>query len=195
MLNVLILAVVSALGLCQGDSNRAFAAVGTPVADFRLRDTAGQYRSLSEFRDKKALVIVFIGTQCPIANSYTPTLVEMHNRYAKKGVQFLAINANDQDSFEDVCKHARERKIPFPVLKDSEHKGANALGAQRTPEAFLLDSDRVIRYRGHIDNQYGYTYRRSAPTRTELKDAIEELLAKKPILISQTEVQGCKIGR
>jgi peroxiredoxin len=195
MFNVLILILVSALGVWPGDANSASGAVGTPVADFRLRDTAGQYRSLSEFKNKKAVVIVFIGTQCPIANSYTPTLIELHNRYAEKGVQFLAINANSQDSFEDVCKHARERKIPFPVLKDSEYKGTDALGAHRTPEAFLLDSSRVIRYRGHIDNQYGYTYRRFAPTRTELKDAIEELLANEPILIYQTEVQGCKIGR
>jgi peroxiredoxin len=184
-----------ALAWFPGDGNPPTGAIHVRVADFHLKDTTGHLRSLGEYKGKRALVIVFIGTQCPIANAYVPTLADLHQHYAGKGVQFLAINANDQDTFADVRAHARERKIPFPVLKDAEHKAAQALGAVRTPEAFLLDSDRVIRYRGHIDNQYGYSYRRSAPTRTELKDAIEELLKGKSISVPQTEVQGCMIGK
>ena len=94
-----------------------------------------------------------------------------------------------------MAAHARERKLPLTVAKDADHKAADALGARRTPEAFLLDSRHVIRYRGRIDDQYGYTYRRPAPTRSELKDAIEELLAGKTITTPETEVRGCLIGR
>jgi hypothetical protein len=81
------------------------------------------------------------------------------------------------------------------VLKDLNHQAADAFGAERTPEVFLLDAGRVMRYRGRIDDQYGYTYRRATPAHTELKDAIEELLAGKPISKPRTEVRGCVIGR
>jgi peroxiredoxin len=170
-------------------------AIGAKVLDFSLSDIEGRQRSLNDYKDKKAIVIVFIGTECPIANLYVPTLTQMNQKYSAKGVQFLAINSNDQDSLADVVAHARERKMAFPVLKDSDHQGADALGARRTPEAFLLDSGRVIRYRGRIDDQYGYTYRRSSPSQTELKNAIEEVLANKPVTTPQSEVRGCVIGR
>jgi peroxiredoxin len=152
-------------------------------------------RSLKQYTDKKAIVIVFVGTECPIANLYFPTLAEMHRAYSDKGVQFLAVNSNDQDGAAEVAAHARERKIPFPVLKDNEHKAADALGARRTPEAFLLDAQHVIRYRGRIDDQYGYTYRRARPSRTELKDAIEQVIHGKAVATPETEVRGCMIGR
>lgn len=170
-------------------------AVGARVPDVRLPDIDGKPRALSEFKSKRAVVVVFVGTECPLANLYYPTLAELHRRYADKGVQFLAINSNEQDTPAEVTAHARERKIPFPVLKDSDHRAADAFGARRTPEAFLLDADRVIRYRGRIDDQYGYSYRRAAPTRTELKDALEDLLAGRAVAVPETAVQGCVIGR
>jgi peroxiredoxin len=170
-------------------------AAGARVADFTLKDIDGQPHSLSGYKGKKAIVIVFVGTECPLANLYLPTLADLHKRYSPKGVQFLAINSNDQDSAAEVADHARERKVPFPMLKDPDHQAADALGARRTPEAFLVDSHRVIRYHGRIDDQYGYTYRRGAPTHTELKDAIQDLLAGRPVATPFKEAQGCVIGR
>jgi peroxiredoxin len=170
-------------------------AIGAKVADVAMRDMDGRQRTLGEYKDKKAIVAIFVGTECPIANLYFPTLAEMQKHYGDRGVQFLAINSNDQDSFAEVVAHARERKLPFPVLKDSEQKAADAFGARRTPEVFLLDRSLTIQYRGRIDDQYGYTYRRAAPTRTELKDALDELLAGKPISTPQSECRGCLIGR
>jgi peroxiredoxin len=170
-------------------------AIGAKVAEVAMKDVSGHSRTLGEYKGKKAIVVIFLGTQCPIANLYFPTLAEMQKRYADKGVQFLAINSNEQDSFEDVVAHARERKLSFPVLKDAGQRAADAFGARRTPEAFLLDGNRAIRYRGRIDDQYGYLYRRGTPTRTELKDALDELLAGKPITVPETECRGCLIGR
>jgi peroxiredoxin len=194
-MRVILLTLAVACGVLADDSPPAPPQIGARVPDFSAKDTTGRERSLYSYKDKKALVIIFVGTECPIANLYFPTLGEMQRQYAGKGVQFLAINSNDQDSFADVIAHAREHKATFPVLKDFEHKAADALGARRTPEAFLLDSGRVIRYHGRIDDQYGYLYRRAAPTRTELKDALDELLAGKPITTPQAEVRGCVIGR
>jgi peroxiredoxin len=190
-----MLLISAAFTLLPGADTPAPPAIGARVPDFTLPDINGQLCSLAGYRSKKATVVVFVGTECPLANLYFPTLVDMHRKYAGRGVRFLAINSNDQDSAADVASHARERKIPFPVLKDADHRAADALGARRTPEAFLLDSGRVIRYHGRIDDQYGYTYRRAAPTKTELKDAVEAVLEGKPVAIAETDARGCIIGR
>jgi peroxiredoxin len=193
----ILLLLLAAFAGGRASAERALVppAIGAKVADVAMKDVRGHSRTLGEYKGKQAVVVIFVGTQCPIANLYFPTLAEMQKRYAGKGVQFLAINSNEQDSFDDVVAHARERKLPFTVLKDAGQRAATAFGARRTPEAFLLDGNRTIRYRGRIDDQYGYLYRRETPARTELKDAIEELLGGKPITVPETECRGCLIGR
>jgi peroxiredoxin len=170
-------------------------AVGATVADVSLNDTHRRPRSLQGYKDAKAYVVVFVGTECPLANLYVPTLVALHKDYASKGVQFLAVNSNTQDSFLRVAGHARERDVPFPVLKDFDHKAADAFGAKRTPEVFLLDANRVIRYHGRIDDQYAIGVRRAKPTRHDLKEALDELLAGKAITTPKTDASGCVIAR
>ncbi len=169
--------------------------IGAKVPDFAAKDVQGRQHTLGQYRSKKAVVVVMVGTECPLANLYLVTLAEMDRKYGAKGVQIIAVNSNDQDTFDEVVAHAKERPVPFPVLKDEGHAAADALGARRTPEAFLLDPDRVIRYRGRIDDQYGYTYRRASPTKTELQDAIDAILAGKPVPTPETKVEGCIIGR
>jgi peroxiredoxin len=186
----------AALAVAGRASDAVPPAIGAKVANFTAKGLDGRSVSLSDFASKKAVVVVVIGTECPVSNLHIVTLAEMHNKYADKGVQFLAINSNDHDSFEEVIAHAKERKIPFPVLKDDDHSAVDALGARRTPEAFLLDSAGTIRYHGRVDDQYGIRYRRASPTKTELKDAIEELLAGKSISVAESDAsQGCLIGR
>jgi peroxiredoxin len=169
--------------------------VGAAVADFRLTDIHRRPKSLADFKDKKAFVVAFLDTECPIVNLYVPTLIELHKSYADKGVQFIGINSSGQDAFVAVAAHAQDRRIPFPVLKDFEHKTADAFGATRTPEVFLLDADRVIRYRGRIDDQYGLDFRKEKPTRSDLREAIDELLAGRAIAKPATEVAGCPIEK
>jgi peroxiredoxin/mono/diheme cytochrome c family protein len=170
-------------------------AVGAVVPHLTLRDIHRRPRSLDGFKNAKAFVVVFLGTECPLANLYVPTLLELHGEYATKGVQFLAVNSNAQDAFARVAGHAQEREIPFPVLKDFDHRAADAFGATRTPEVFLLDAGRVIRYHGRIDDQYAVGVRRDKPTRRDLALALDELLAGKPIRVPRTELSGCIIGR
>jgi peroxiredoxin/mono/diheme cytochrome c family protein len=168
---------------------------GAAVPSFTLPDVHRRRRSPEHFKGKKAFVVVFLGTECPLANLYLPTLAGLHREYAGKGVQFLAVNSNSQDSFLAVSAHAQERSVPFPVLKDFDHRVADAFGATRTPEAFLLDARRVIRYHGRIDDQYGIGFRRARPAVRHLKDALDELLAGKAVTTAQTEPSGCLIGR
>jgi peroxiredoxin len=170
-------------------------AVGATVSNFILKDVHRRPRALADYKDKKAVVVVFVGTECPLANLYVPTLIALHRAYADKGVQFLLVNANAQDSFNRVSGHAQERDVPFLVLKDFEGRVADGFGAKRTPEVFLLDAGRVIRYHGRIDDQYGIGFRREQPGRRDLQDALDELLAGKPVARPETEVSGCVIGR
>src|SRR5207248_11797665 len=120
---------------------------------------------------------------------------ELHKEYAPKGVQFLAVNSSNQDTFVSVSAHAQERDVPFPVLKDFDQQVADSFGARRTPEAFVLDAGRVVRYHGRIDDQYGVGFRREKPTRHDLKEALDELLAGKPVSVLRTEPAGCVIER
>jgi peroxiredoxin len=174
---------------------KAAPAVGARVADFSLKDIHRRSRSLDDFKDKKLIVVAFLDTECPLANLYLPTLIDLHKDYSARGVQFLGINSSNQDSFIRVSAHAQEREVPFPVLKDFDQKVAAEFGAKRTPEVYLLDSGRVIRYRGRIDDQYGIGFRREKATQHDLKNAIEQALAGKEIATPSTEVSGCLIER
>src|SRR5438128_870331 len=94
------------------------ARVGFSADDFSLKDTAGKTHTLAGYKDKKAVVIVFLGTQCPINNAYLRILAELHQKYAEKGVQLLGINSNRHDTPERVAEHAKKHEVLFPILKD-----------------------------------------------------------------------------
>jgi peroxiredoxin len=166
-----------------------------PVANFTLPGTDGRSVSLHDFKDKRAVVVVFIGTECTLSNGLLPTVAHLHEEYAPRGVQFLAVNSNRQDTPERVAAHARKYTIPFPVLKDTGNVVADCFGARRTPEAFLLDGERKIRYQGRIDDQFGIGYKRPKPTHRDLADAIDAVLVGKPVAQPTTPVAGCIIAR
>jgi peroxiredoxin len=196
VLSVLTLFTASAMGFAAPAEAKASAPdVSAVVPDFSLKDIHRRPRSLAGFKDRKAFVVAFIDTECPVANLYLATLIAMHKEYAARGVQVLAVNSSSQDTFTSVSAHAQDHGLPFPVLKDFDQAVADSFGARRTPEVFLLDAGRVIRYRGRIDDRYGIGYRRDQPTRDDLKEAIDELLAGKPIGTPRTEVSGCPIER
>jgi peroxiredoxin len=166
-----------------------------PIANFHLKDTVGKKWSLDDFQDRKATVFLFLGTQCPINNAYVPRLVELYKEYGPKGVQFLAINSNEYETQASIAAHAQTYKIPFPVLRDQAHLAADLLGAKRTPEAVILDSKRQVRYQGRIDDQFGIGFQRKEPTRRDLAEALNEVLAGKKVKQATTPVAGCIISR
>jgi peroxiredoxin len=191
---VLPLMGIVAVTSVGGDSKTSAKSVKT-IVSFTLKDAAGKEISLADFKDKKVVVVVFLGTECPINNAYSPRLAELSKVYAGKGVQFLAINSNYQDTPARVAKHVKEFGIPFPVLKDIGNQVADQFGARRTPEAFILDGERAVRYQGRIDDQFGIGFKRKEPTRNDLVLALDEMLAGKEVTTPTTEVAGCLIGR
>ena len=169
--------------------------IGRRVPDFVLPDAASEQVALSDFGDAQAIVVVFIGTQCPIGNAYVPVLGDLQERYQDQGVQVIGINANLSDSAESVAEHVKGFGISFPVLVDDDQIVADLFGARRTPEAFLLDRRRNIRYRGRIDDRFGYTYKREEARRSDLEEALKELLDGDDVSVAQTELEGCLITR
>jgi peroxiredoxin len=170
-------------------------AIGAKAADFTLRDYRGGERSLPELADQKLVVVAFIGTECPVAKLYSARLVELAKEYEPKGVGFVAISSNQQDSISDIARLAKEYKIGFPILKDVKNVVADQFGAQRTPEVYVLDKDRVVRYHGRVDDQYGVGYVRKKAEQRDLANAIDQLLAGKTVSKPETQAAGCFIGR
>jgi peroxiredoxin len=189
------LALILIASLVLASPSQKAKRVGTEVADFKLRDYRGAERSLHEFTQHKLTVLAFLGTDCPLSRLYGARLADMAREYQPKGVDFVGINANQQDSISAINQHAREYHIEFPILKDVKNVIADQLGAQRTPEVFVLDPQRVIRYHGRIDDQYGVGYTRKKIEHADLVNALNELLAGKLVTTAETEPAGCFIGR
>src|ERR1700691_6045608 len=111
--------------------------MGQRIDAFALKDSFGTTHKLSDWKDRRALVVVFIGTDCPLAKQYGSKLVALAHRYNDKGVQFVAIDSNQQDSLAALTHFARENKFDFPILKDPANQVADLFRAARTPEAFV----------------------------------------------------------
>ncbi len=193
---------LAALGLASSVSPGSLHAAETPpsplgkkIGNFKLQDFLGSWHALDDWHDKQAVVAVFLGTECPLAKLYGPRLAEMARQYESKGVAFIGVNSNQQDSLAEIAHYARVHGIDFPLLKDPGNRVADQFGAVRTPEAFVLDRQRVVRYWGRIDDQYGVGYSRSEPKRFDLAVALDELLAGKPVSTPLSTAVGCHIGR
>ena len=173
--------------------------IGTKIADFSLKNQFGKEYSLTDVKDADVVVVAFLGAECPLAKLYGPRLAELAKQHGGAKVAFLAIDSNQQDSIEEIAAYAQRHNIEFPTLKDAGNKVADQFGAERTPEVFVLDKDRVVRYHGRVDDQYGFTdgvgYQRPDATRSDLAEAIGELAAGNDVSVPTTAVVGCKIGR
>lgn len=165
------------------------------VQNFSLPTHRGVEWTLSATEENQLVVIAFLGTECPLAKLYGPRLTELQNEYGDKGVVFVGINSNTQDSLAEIGNYVTGHAISFPMLKDVGNRVADQLKAERTPEVFLLDAQRNVRYRGRIDDQYLVGVARDKVNRRDLAIAIDEVLAGKQVSVPETEPIGCHIGR
>ncbi len=165
------------------------------LQEMEIPNNFGKEVALAKFNQSPIIVFAFLGTECPLARLYGPRLDAIANEYADQGVTVLGIFSNRQDTLSELTAYANRYKISFPILKDIGNQLADVLEARRTPEVFVLDQLRNVRYRGRIDDQYGIGYSREHVDRSELKLAINQLLTGKKIDIPETEPVGCIIGR
>lgn len=165
--------------------------IGQPVADFKLADADGKDHSLSSLKGEKGTVIIFISAQCPMVRAYNERIAKLAEDYRAKGVNVVGINSNVTESADDIKRHASENNFSFVVLRDKSNKVADLLGAERTPEVFLLDASNKLVYRGRIDNHKNVTLVQS----NDLRDAIDATLAGKPVTKAEAAAFGCTIKR
>lgn len=166
-----------------------------PAPDFALPGVDGQTHALGDYADKDVLVVIFSCNHCPYVRAWEGRMVQIQTDYADQGVQFVAINANDpekypEDSFEKMVERARERGFNFPYLHDASQEVARAYGATRTPEVFVFDRQRRLRYHGAIDDNYEDP---AAVRRPYLRQALDALLADQDPPVPETPPVGCTI--
>lgn len=183
-----------ALLFCLLFSVTAFALdPGSKAADFALNNTDGKTVKLSDYHGKD-VVVIFVATRCPYSNAFNNVMEQLAKDYAAKGISFVGINSNKTESLEEVAQHTQEH-FTFPVLKDPDNKIANLYEAQVTPEAFVIDSTGVIRYHGALGSSDNPTTNPAKANSTEIRAALDQLLAGKPIATAKTKAFGCSIKR
>ena len=180
----IMMGITLASGLLAGDSAKK-------VGNFTLEDYNGVKHSLTDYKSSKAIVLMFIATQCPVSNSYNTRMVELQKDYASRGVSFVGINANKQESVEEIKEHAKAHGFVFPILKDVNNVIADKLGASVTPEMYVLNSNFEILYHGRIDD----SSRLDKVSSKDLRVALDEILAGKPVGVKETKAFGCSIKR
>jgi peroxiredoxin len=175
--------------------------IGSPAPDFSLPGVDGRTYSLKDFASVKFLVVVFTCNHCPTAQAYEDRIIKLHADYKDKGVALVAISPNDpkamrfdelgytdlSDSFEEMKLRAKDHKFAFPYLYDGDtQKTSIAYGVLATPQVFIFDADRKLRYVGRIDDS-DVREVKSHDTR----NALDALLANKPVPVATTRVFGC----
>lgn len=169
--------------------------IDSTAPDFSLKSVDGKTYSLSSFTNKKILIIIFSCNHCPYVQAYEQRIIDLQKEFENSGVQIVAINSNDdtqypEDSFEEMKKRAAEKKFNFPYLRDETQAVATAYGATHTPQIFLFDENRKLKYQGKIDDNW------QEPDKAKskyLRDAILEVLNEKEVSVPETFSIGCTI--
>jgi peroxiredoxin len=170
--------------------------LGTTAPDFKLPDTNDKTVSLADFKDKSALLVLFICNHCPYVKHVRTGLAELGRDYAPRGVAIVGINSNDVANYPDdspakMKEEARSARYAFPYLYDESQAVAKAYHAACTPDIYLFDKDRKLVYRGQFDD--------SRPgngipvTGKDLRAALDAVLAGKPVSPNQKASVGCNI--
>lgn len=163
---------------------------------FRLRDTAGAVHTDAEWAGRKAVVLYFVTTDCPVANSYVPEMNRLREAYAASGVAFYAVQAEVAVPDTDLAKYAREFRYSFPLLLDPRQELVRFVDATVTPQAAVLTPDGKLRYLGRVDDRVvDFGKQRPSATEADLREAIDAVLAGKPVPHPTTKSIGCAINR
>src|SRR5260370_25690611 len=187
---IVVLAAVAGSGR-SGSDVPAPPAIGTMIDDFTLPDAEGAAHSLKSLKGKNGAVLIFIATKCPVSNGYNERMEQLAEDYKAKGINVIGINSNNTEPASEVKSHAAEKHLTFTILKDDGNKIADRLGATRTPEAYVLDVNGKLVYHGRIDNAQNP----ANITSSDLREALDEMLAGKPIQKTTSVAFGCSIKR
>ncbi|HUJ78552.1 MAG TPA: thioredoxin family protein [Thermoplasmata archaeon] len=168
---------------------------GDPAPDFALPGTDGATHRLSEFSDRRLLLVVFWCNHCPYVQAWESRMIEIGRKYAAQGVATVLINSNDADAYPDdgpesMAHRAREKGYPFPYLRDETQEVAHAYGALVTPHPMLFGPDRRLLFQGRIDDDHQHPER---VTHRYLETALAQALAGEPVAPAAVPVAGCTV--
>ncbi|XOV89178.1 MAG: redoxin family protein [Pseudomonadota bacterium] len=171
------------------------AIVGMKVDDFQLLDETGKAHRLYYYSDAPAIVIMTQGNGCPIVRNAMPFLREVRDQYADKGVRFFLLNSNIQDNRQSIAAESAEFGFDIPVLDDELQLIGESLKVTRTAEIFVIDnkSKRVV-YHGPVDDRLTYERQRAEAKHTYLADALDAVIAGKPVEVAQVSAPGCIVN-
>ncbi|MEX2112693.1 MAG: redoxin domain-containing protein [Pirellulales bacterium] len=159
-----------------------------------LQASGGSKVALPAERGRVATVIVCMSVECPISNEFLPAIQDLAESYRPKGVSFVGINPNGGESLEVMAAYAKQHELVFPFLKDDGGKISRRLLFNVTPEARVFDAAGEIVYRGRIDDRYRPgSGEPGATIKRDLADALDEVLAGKPVSQARTRTVGCPI--
>ena len=166
-----------------------------PAANPDVDDRGGSHRSLSDYEDAEALVVVFMCNHCPYVKHIEEALLDVARTYQDRGAQFLGICSNDaerypDDSFERMAERTEAKDYPFPYLQDESQEVAQAYEAACTPDFFVFDADRRLVYRGRFDETRPD---QGTPDGADLRQALDEVLADGEVTMEQKPSMGCNI--
>jgi thiol-disulfide isomerase/thioredoxin len=176
--------------------------IGTPAPDFKLPGVDGRTYSLNDFASSKILVVIFSCNHCPVAQMYERRIKQLVTDYRGRGVSVVVIMGNDAkaeklsefgytdlgDTFSEMKIRAKYRNFNFPYLYDGATQAvALKYGPTATPHVFIFDQQRILRYQGRIDSNQ----REELATKHETRDAMDALLAGRPVTVPNTPAVGC----
>ena len=160
------------------------------------RDTRGAAHGTAEWTGRKAVLLFFVTTDCPVANSYVPEMNRIHDVYTARGVAVYAVQADTTVDDAAAARYAAEYRYAFPLLLDPRQSLVQLTGATVTPEAVVLSPEGKVLYRGRIDNRVeDFGRQRPEPTRHDLRDALDAVLSGRPVAQPLTKSIGCAINR
>jgi peroxiredoxin len=166
--------------------------VGDTASDFKLKNVDSRIVSLSDYKDAKGYIVIFDCNTCPYSKAYNQRIMNLNEKYLSKGFPLIAINSNDGggDSFDDMVRIAKKKNYQFPYVFDETQKVAKAYGATNTPHVFVLTKELKVAYIGAIDDN---ARNAEAATRHYVENAVDALLANKPVPVTKTKAIGCGI--
>jgi len=167
----------------------------TPLS-FRLADSAGVVHTQDEFARSRAAVLFFITPECPISQGYVPEMNRLKSDYTSKGVIFFAVQSDMTTTDAELRAHVAEYRYQFPALIDPRQSLIRHTGATVTPEAIVMSASGTVLYQGRIDNRIvSLGQKRPKATEFDLRDALDAVLAGRPVARPRTTAFGCIISR
>jgi len=168
--------------------------LGSNAPDFDLQGVDGKRYSLASFSQNPILVVMFSCNHCPYVKDYESRMIAIQKDYESKGVRLVAINSNDEksypeDSYPEMIKRARAMGFNFPYLRDQTQTVVESYGGVCTPHVFAFDKERLLRYRGRIDDSRD-PEKVKAP---DLRNALDDMLASREVRVPDTRPFGCSI--